>query len=412
MSGGTTSSDSGATLPGLRNVRLCDGSYVDMRFDAGRIASVTPALPRSAAASQTVHSDGRLDVDGLLALPPLVEAHIHLDKTLLGLPFIPHLPGESVSARIAQEKRLRRELSLSVFTRGRALVHQITASGTGHIRSHVDIDGELGLLGLDEVLSLRDNCAGLATIQIVAFPQNGILRDPPVSALLAEALRNGAGLIGGIDPAGIDGDIRGHLDIVFSLAERFGVGIDIHLHDPGELGLFELCDIARRSEAASMQGRVAVSHAFALGSSLPQVPMTIDALARGGVSIVTNGPSRTVCMPPVKQLIDAGIRVVAGSDNVRDAWSPHGDGDMLRRAGLIAYQQDFRSDSDLDLALAMATTSGARLLGLQDYGLRQGGPADMVLLAAGSGAEAVASVPSRDMVIRAGRVIARRGMLV
>ena len=103
-------------------------------------------------------------------------------------------------------------------------------------------------------------------IQIVAFPQNGILRDPGTAELLDEALAAGADLIGGLDPAGIDGDVKGHLDVVFGLAERHGVGVDIHLHDAGALGCFELRDIAARTIATGLQGRVAVSHAFALGS--------------------------------------------------------------------------------------------------------------------------------------------------
>ena len=108
----------------------------------------------------------------------------------------------------------------------------------------------------------------------------------------------------------------------------------------------------------------------------------------------------------------AGVAVVAGSDNIRDAWSPHGDGDMLRRAGLIAYMQDFRDDSDLEVALSMATSAGARLLGLSDYGLSEGARADMLLVRASCVAEAVAGASPDRVSVRGGRVIARDCKLV
>ena len=390
------------THTGFGGVTMPDGARADIAVADGRIAAILPAgmLPDAT------------DMTGYVALPPLVEAHIHLDKTLLGLPFQSHLPGATVADRIAQEKSLRASLPLSAFERGGALVRQGAGYGTQAMRSHVDIDGDLGLSGLEDLLKLRESVADLAEIQIVAFPQNGILRDAPVAGLLAEALANGADLVGGLDPAGIDRDVAGHLDVVFGLADRFGVGVDIHLHDAGELGLFELADIAKRTEALGLQGKVAVSHAFALGSGLPGVGAVVEALAKARVSIVTNGPNRMVAMPPVAMLRKAGVAVVAGSDNIRDAWSPHGDGDMLRRAGLIAYMQDFRDDSDLEVALSMATSAGARLLGLSDYGLSEGARADMLLVRASCVAEAVAGASPDRVSVRGGRVIARDCKLV
>ncbi|HLW93508.1 MAG TPA: amidohydrolase family protein, partial [Roseiarcus sp.] len=197
------------------------------------------------------------------------------------------------------------------------------------------------------------------------------------------------------------------LDAIFGIAERRGVGLDIHLHDPGPLGCFELRQIAARAAALGLMGRVAVSHAFALGGvDDAEFSRTAEALARADVAIMTNGPG-PVPVPPVKRLIEAGVRVFAGSDNIRDAWSPYGNGDMLERAMMIGYRQGFLADEDLKLAFDLTTSAAARELGLADYGLRVGAAADLVAIPAASVAEAVAAHPPRALVMKRGRVVAR-----
>ena len=160
--------------------------------------------------------------------------------------------------------------------------------------------------------------------------------------------------MGGLDPAGVDDDVTGQLDAIFAVAERHGVGLDIHLHDPGPLGCFEIRQIAARTIAAGLSGRVVVSHAFALGAvDEAELGRAAEELARAVIAIMTNGPG-PVPMPPVKRLVAAGVTVFAGSDNIRDAWSPYGSGDMLERAMLTGYRQGFLADADLVLAFQLA----------------------------------------------------------
>ncbi len=245
----------------------------------------------------------------------------------------------------------------------------------------------------------RDFARSLVDIQIVAFPQSGVIADPGTKDLLDQAIRDGADLVGGLDPAGIDNDVNGHRDAIFGIAERRGVGLDIHLHDPGPLGCFELRQIAARTSAAGLDGRVAVSHAFALGAvDEAEFGRTAEALARADVAIMTNGPG-PVPMPPVQRLLAAGVRVFAGSDNIRDAWSPYGNGDMLERAMLIGYRQGLLADADLELAFNLSNRSSAAVLGLADHGLRIGALADLVAIPAGSIPEAVAAHPPRTLVL-------------
>ena len=389
----------------LRDAALADGRRVDVALADGRIAAIGPA-------GSLATGDGpALACHGGLLSPSFVEGHIHLDKTLLGLPLVPHRPGATVADRIRNEKDLRQTLPLSVEARGGRLIEQVAAFGTGALRTHVDIDTEVGLSGLEAVLRLKERYRALVDVQVVAFPQSGILRDPGTADLLDQAVAAGADLVGGLDPAGIDGDVGGHLDAVFAIAGRRGVGVDIHLHDPGPLGAFELRDIAARTAAAGLGGRVAVSHAYALGAiDEADFGRTAAALARAGVAVMTNAPG-TGPMPPVLRLRDAGVTVFAGSDNIRDAWWPYGDGDMLDRAAVIGYRQGFFTDEDLAHAFAIATVIPAAVLGRPRYGLAPGDAADLVLLPSAGVAEAVLDRPRARTVLKRGRIVAEGGVL-
>jgi cytosine deaminase len=389
----------------LAHATLADGRRADVHIDDGRIAAIAETGAPALAGAE------RIDLGGALLVAGMIDGHIHLDKTLLGLPFQPHRAGDTVAERIAREKEQRRELRYSVEDRARHLIRQVVAHGTTALRTHVDIDSEVGLSGLHALLRVREATRDLIDIEIVAFPQSGIIADPGTKDLLDQAVRDGADLVGGLDPAGIDDDVSGHLDAIFEIAERRGVGLDIHLHDPGPLGCFELRQIARRTRAAGLDGRVAVSHAFALGAvDEAEFGRTAEALARADIAIMTNGPG-PVPMPPLRRLVAAGVRIFAGSDNIRDAWSPYGNGDMLERASLIGYRQGLLADADLELAFDLANARCAEVLGLADHGLRLGAAADLVAIPAASIPEAVAAHPPRALVMKRGRVVARDGAL-
>ena len=375
----------------IRNARLPDGSRHDIEIRDGRIIALRPPTESE---------------PGVLVMPPLVDGHIHLDKTLLGLPWVPNqAAGNTVADRIEAERKVRAARTVSETETGANLVKQVVASGTLHMRSHVDIDNQLGLRNLHAILEVRERFRDLVTIQIVAFPQSGIARSPGTDRLLDEAIAQGADLVGGLDPVGIDRDLDGHLDAIFAIADRRGVGIDIHLHDGGEGGIAEMLAIAERTRAHGLGGRVAISHAFALGSvPADTATRTADLLANAGIAIMSHGPGAAT-MPPIQMLRAHGVEVFGGSDNIRDAWSPFGDGDMLERAMLIGYRANFRHDHDLMLPYQMVTEAAARVLGLVDYGIKVGGPADFVAVDAGSIAEAVATRPPRKWVMKAGRVL-------
>jgi cytosine/creatinine deaminase len=382
----------------LTGLTFADGNRGDLLVRGGRIAALAPAAgdaPRQA-------------MSGWLCMPSFVEGHVHLDKTFLGTPWQPHLPGASVADRIRQEKVARGRINVPIEVRGGNLVEQELRFGTGHMRSHVDIDAESGLANFEAVSEIRRRYEDSLDIQIVAFPQSGILASPGTEALLDAALAQGADAVGGLDPAGIDRDPVGHLDAVFRLAAKHGKDVDIHLHEGAALGVFELDLICDRAERTRLGGRVTVSHAYCLGQiGTEELKRVGGRLASAGVAILTSAPQ--VSMPPLRELRSLGVTIFAGSDNIRDAWSPFGNGDMLERAQIAARQQDLVDDADLGIALDLIGAASARALRLEDYGIAVGAPADLVLVEAGTAAEAVASVPKRRITYKRGRKVAELG---
>ncbi|MGJ7042074.1 cytosine deaminase [Shinella sp. BE166] len=389
------------------NATLADGSLKDIGVAGGRIASIEPAgtMPRASAT---------VDIAGVLLVPAFVEGHIHLDTSFYGDKWIPHKActnGFDVHERVAFQAQNMAQAA-PMDERARKQLELCVANGSLQMRSHVMVDGSVGLKSLETILKIREEYRDVIDIQLVAFPQNGILKSPGTPELLDEAIALGADLVGGLDPASFDRDLQGHLDVVFGVAEKRGVGVDIHLHDFGSLGAFTVEEICARTAALGMQGRVAISHAYGLGDLDPDSARRIGArIAKAGVSIMTNAPGDHV-FPPVALLRGEGVNVFSGSDNIRDSWWPYGDGDMLSRAMMIGYRSGFYTDDELTAAFDVVTTAGAKALGLEGYGIALGAKADFVTLAAEHVPEAVVAVPKPRRVFKAGRLVAENGAVV
>ncbi|SFH95494.1 amidohydrolase family protein [Bradyrhizobium sp. cf659] len=389
------------------NARFDGGARHHIAVKDGRIAAIT-TVDQPPAGAETI------DLKGALVVPGFVEGHIHLDTSFYGDAWRPHKPctdGFNVHERVAfQAQNMADAAPMDV--RARNQLDLCIAHGTTQMRSHVMVDGSVGLKSLETILRVREEYKGLIDIQLVAFPQSGILSSPGTPQLLDEAIRLGADLVGGLDPASFDRDVERHLDVVFGVANKHGVDVDIHLHDMGTLGAFEIEQIAARTRALGMEGRVAVSHAYGLGD-IPADYLTkiADILARSGVAIMTNAPGARP-FPPILALRNAGVTVFSGNDNIRDSWWPYGDGDMLRRATTLGYRSGFNIDAELGAAFDVVTASGAKALRLEGYGLRVGAKADFVTLNAEHVPEAVVAVPQGRSVYKDGRLVAANGRLV
>lgn len=375
----------------------------DLLLREGRIAQIGADL--AAPGAET------LDLAGALVLPGFVDTHCHLDKTLWSGPWVPNTGGRSLAGRIANGENRRAELGIPRADYSAALLATMITNGTAHVRSHIDIDPSVGLAGVEAVRAAAERHRGRVDVELVAFPQGGLVSRPGTAELLDEALAGGVEVVGGIDPAGFDGDPAGQLDIVFGLAERHGAKIDIHLHDGGNLGAWEFELIIERTKATGLGGRVTISHAYAMGALAADEQRRIaDRLAEAGVAMVTCAVGDAPVVP-LRVMHAAGATLALGNDGIRDLWTPYGDGDMLRRISTVAFRDRLLADEEIELALTAGTLGGARVIGLTDHGVRVGARADLVAVDAATPAAAVVGVPTRKWVFKGGRVVARDGQL-
>ncbi|MET8754305.1 amidohydrolase [Streptomyces sp. NPDC004667] len=354
-----------------------------------------------------------VDCAGRMALPSLVDAHIHPDKTSWGGGWVSRRPAAGIAGYCDQDVELHRAQARPVGERAYGLMAHAVTRGTRAMRAHTDVAPAYGLAGVEGVAEARERLAGALDVQIVAFPQHGVVRAPGTAALLEDAARSGlVDLIGGIDPIGFDHALDEQLDLVFGLADRYGVGVDLHLHDRDEKGTRVLRAVVERTRALSLRGKVTVSHVFCLPFlSGPELDATAADLADLDIALTTVAPSESLVLP-VARLREHGVRVGLGSDGVRDSWSPFGNADMLHRAHLLGWTTDARLDEELTSCFTVAAHGGADVMGLAHADFAPGAPADFVLVEGECVPQAVVDVPRRDVVVRGGRIVARDGALV
>ena len=353
-----------------------------------------------------------IDGTGQVLLPGLVEAHTHMDKTLLGMGWHPNSAGPLLIDKIENERRIRREIGIDPHRQSERQLLLSLTKGSTHFRTHVDVDTECGLAGIEGLLTTRETYRDIMDMEIVAFPQSGLVLRLGTAELLDKALQMGADVVGGLDPCAIDRAPKEHLDVVFGLAERHGKPVDIHLHEPAELGGFSMELIIERTRALGMQGLVTISHAFCLGmTDRTYARQLMSQLARENIAVMTHGaPSRPV--PPIAECYEFGITVCAGSDGIRDSWGPYGNGDMLERAMILGLRNNFRRDDEVEMGLDVCTYGGAKVMRKMNYGLEIGCDADLILLPAQAVAHAVVERPITRTVFKRGRIIAKDGAML
>ena len=388
----------------LRNVRPYAGPAVDMLIENGKISRIAVGIEAQAGVAV---EDGR----GEIVIPGLVEAHTHLDKSLWGLPWYTNEVGPKLLDKIDNERENKKRLNIDPARQSARQSIQSSLMGSTHIRSHVDVDTEHGLWGVEGVMATRDGYRDIIDIELVAFPQSGLLRRPGTLELMDQAMKAGCEIVGGLDPCAIDRDPKGHLDAVFGLCQTYGKPLDIHLHEPGEMGLFSTELIIERTRALGMKGKVTISHAFSLGADPALVDPVIEQLAALDIAIMTTGPASRPA-PPVKKLLAAGVRVCSGNDGIRDTWGPYGNADMLERAMFIGLRNNLRRDDELRLALDVCTTEGAKVMEIAGYGVAAGDTADLVILPGETVAEAIVTRSPKRRVVKRGKVVARDGVSV
>lgn len=383
----------------LRRVRPWGGDPVDIEIADGLIAGIRPAGDEPIGIREF---DGR----GLLALPGIVNAHAHVDKSWWGLPWQSYGGEGSVEGRIRRERDERDALGIPSSVRAAQVLRQLVLHGTTAVRTHVDVDPGVGLRGIEAVEDAAAAYEGALDVQIVAFPQDGVLRRPGVLDLLREAAgRDSVRWIGGLDPASIDRDPVGQIDALTALAVETGVGIDIHLHDPAELGAFQIELLAERAARLGLHGRVNVAHGFAVAQLDPaRRRELLAAVADAGITLTTVAPLGRPQLP-LADLDAAGVSLGLGTDGIRDLWSPYGTGDTLGIAWQYARAGGLVRDDDLLRVVRLATSAAAWAVGRTVHDLVEGARADIVLMDAENPMDALVRQPERALVIAGGRAL-------
>ena len=405
----------------LRNAVLADGRRVDVGVGGeGKVAEVGSRVDAAGY-------DRCYDLEGALLFRGFVDCHMHLDKALMlrggtGQPVDPGpttaaAPGRgTLSDAIALSRRLKETFTReNVKERARSMVDRAIGFGTTLIRTHVDIDPIVGLTGFEALLELREEYGDRIQMQVVAFPQEGLVGLPEVQELMAQALRMGADAVGGI-PAG-DTEPREHLRIIFDLAERFSLPLDVHIDESADPEDLAIIDVAEETIRRNLQGRVTAGHCCTLDLLPPdRLEPVMDLIAEAEVNIVAL-PSTNLYLQgrgdefrvrrglaPVRRLLDRGIRVAFASDNTQDAFNPFGRGDILDIAWLGAHCSSMGSEAELDQVFGMVSVQAAAVLGV-DHRVEVGAPATLVALVASSPAQVIVDHPQALFRLFRGRAI-------
>jgi cytosine/creatinine deaminase len=368
-----------------------------------------------AVSASRLDSDQVIDADGALVVPSFVNAHLHLDKVAT-LDVLGDAAVEAYSSGTMGGAMSSIELASAVKdsydeTRIEANARRCLLSGVQHGVRHVlafaDVDSAAGLRGVRPLLRLREEFRGVIDLQVVAFPQDGLLRDPGAEELVAEAVQLGADVVGGIPWIEYtDADAREHVRRMCELAARTGRRVAMLVDDAGDPSLRTTEMLAGELIRVGLQHRGVANHARALGLYPAPSLLRVARLARqaglGFVSSPHTGPLHL----PFFELRAEGLPVALGQDDCEDAYYPFGRQNMLEVVFLAAHALGATVGSRLDALLDAVTGSAAQVLGLERYGLEPGCRADLVVLDGTTVREAVTRHAPPRYVIAGGRVVA------
>lgn len=395
----------------IKDVRPWGLESRDLYLSDGKIAKVDQEFTDPLGVE---YFDGK----NAIVLPAFTDAHVHLDSTRIGLPFRPNsVKGKGLWNSIENDRYNWRSAELPVADRASLTLGKAISFGMTRARAYAQVDADCMLERFDGVMAARAEHFDRSVVQVVAFPQAGLLLEDGVPALIEEAIRQGAEIVGGIDPCALDCDPKRHLDLVFGIADKHGVEVDIHLHEHGELGLFTAREIIKRSRALGMKGKVTIAHAFFLSDiSCSILGDVLDDLADLDIAVTTVAPGERPALP-LFEMMDRGIRVGLGQDGQRDYWSPYGNTDMLDRTWQLAFTNNLRQDPLIERAIETATLGGARVCDPSAQfgngrGFDIGDPADFVLVPGETPTSCVMDKPGGRTVIHAGKIVAKEGALV
>lgn len=393
----------------VRNARLANGSAagttVDIAVTAGRVSAI----------EARISSEGEsVDAGGCLVSPGLVESHFHLDKSRI-LDRVAPLPDRRATDHMKRTSEVKHTFTVEdVYARARGTLEQCLLNGVAHMRTHVEVDPNVGLRGYEAVERLAKDYAWGIDLQLCVFLQEGWTNVPGAEANVVAALKRGAPVVGGAPRYDADGP--GQIRRIFALAKEFDVDVDIHLdggYTTHDMAIPLVCDLADRMGWGE---RVAIGHGnkysclppaelAALGRRLADSGVAVSVLP--ATDLFTSG--RHLEHSVIRGVADANALVAEGANcsiatnNVLNPFTPYGDCSLVRIANLYANVVQRGTEQDLAECFAMLTDRPARILRRSDYGIAIGHPADLVVWNAKTPAEVVATVAQPVMGFKRGR---------
>ncbi len=395
----------------VRNARIVADSAApqgpeirDIGVEGGRITTIMPSL---GVAAETYDAAGRLVCAGF------VETHIHLDKSRIIDRCAPE-SGRDARA-VARVAAVKPGMTIEdVHARARQTLEQAILHGTTRMRTHVEIDPQIGLRGYEGVAALIDEYKWAIDLELCVFPQEGLTNNPGTDELMVEALRRGARAVGAAP--GYDTDHPGQIRRVFEMAREFDVEIDMHLdfgNTPDDMDIHLVCDL---TEQFKLGGRVAVGHATKLSLLPPDALKRIARrLADAGVAVTVLPATDLFLMgrdqdhsirrgvADANVLVEHGVNCSISSNNILNPFTPFGDCSLIRMANLHANILQISHRERLRECFHMLTARSARLLNLADYGIAVGNPADFVVIDAETPEQAVAELREPVAAFKRGR---------
>ncbi len=379
-------------------------SLVDIGIRAGRIAQIGTNLSPEGAQV--------LDAAGGLVTESFVNGHLHLckvytlammDDEALSAYVDGGMGGAMTAIELAARVKEKYDETWIIENVRRAAKLAIKYGNT-YIRAFADTDTKAKLEGVKALLKAREEFRGKVEIQVVAFPQDGIVRDPGAEDYIEAALKLGADVVGGIPWIEYtDADAQEHINRMFALAKKYDKDISMLIDDAGDPGLRTLEMLAVKTIQEGWEGRVTAQHARAMALYPEPYYRKVEALLKRARIGIVSDPQTGPLYARVKDLYAAGVAVALGQDDIADAYYPFGRNNMLEVAFLAAHLMWMTGRNDLEILYDLITTNAARVLGIKDYGLAEGNRADLVILKATNVWEAIWTHEAPRYVIKDGQ---------
>jgi cytosine/creatinine deaminase len=387
---------------GLRDIGIADGRFVGIE---SRLSSPSALI---------------LDAEGRMAVTGFVEPHIHLDKALISERAPVNRSGTLTEA-IEILWEIKRSITVDeIADRASRVITRAIENGISRLRSHVDVDPIGGTRPAEALIRVRERFRDLIDIQIVAFPQEGIVKSPGTEALMRRVMELGVDVVGGMPfNEASPRDSRRHIEIVFDIARTFDADIDMHVDETDDPNARTLEMLAELTIDRGWQGRVTAGHTCALAAYPREyADHVIARLREANVNMIANPATNLMLqgrlddypkrrgVTQVKELLAGGVNVACGQDCVHDTFYPFGQNDPLEIGFLLCHASHMSQPAEILTVMDMVTCNGARALRVPEFGVAVGGVADLVVLDARDAREAFAIRTPRRWVIRKGRLIA------